>query len=665
MASSADSERSRRRSAMQIGVANDRLVVRRGPCGTLPRVKTLGRGGWASGWRGVVGAGLVASLAACSGDSVVGGSDAGDDVPANPADTGTDVPVDAGSPLDVPAMDAPAADVLADAGPADTGVVDDAGSPADVPAADAGPRCPARQTLCGEVCADLEADALHCGACGTACGFSERCVAGRCALRCPEGQSVCGGRCVDPATDPAHCGACDSACAEGQRCTRGVCAATCGAGLTACGARCVDTQTSVAHCGACDAACAAGEACVAGRCALLCTQGLTVCGTQCRDLQNDPAHCGMCGLACPARANAASVCVAGACRSFCNTGFADCDGDPGNGCEVDTRGSVDHCGACGNRCASTTGTAACAMGRCTVTACMTGRGNCDGDGSNGCEVDLTGSATHCGACGTACPGGGRCLDGRCAVVGASCNAIHTARPELGSGEYLLDPDGDGPGAPFAAYCDMTTDGGGWTFVATVTNNGDGPNVGNWLVSSPTPNAWESPSATFGTLDPALNQDYRSPAFHRVRGRAILVTHRNLFLLRTDAQCLADITLRDRFAMLGWDCGGSASFTAAPPCTHACVIAASTVRTGDGAMLNGAQRTRLFLKAGEADGAQDTNRDRSYLSTEARDNVDYPMGLGAFCSGASCSPRTGDADVNNRSDAITPAPGTEFYGIWVR
>jgi hypothetical protein len=83
------------------------------------------------------------------------------------------------------------------------------------------------------------------------------------------------------------------------------------------------------------------------------------------------------------------------------------------------------------------------------------------------------------------------------------------------------------------------------------------------------------------------------------------------------------------------------------------------------MLNGAQRTRLFLKAGEADGAQDTNRDRSYLSTEARDNVDYPMGLGAFCSGASCSPRTGDADVNNRSDAITPAPGTEFYGIWVR
>jgi len=49
--------------------------------------------------------------------------------------------------------------------------------------------------------------------------------------------------------------------------------------------------------------------------------------------------------------------------STCAVGMADCDGDPKNGCETDTRSSATHCGACGRTCG---GTASCEQSECTV-----------------------------------------------------------------------------------------------------------------------------------------------------------------------------------------------------------------------------------------------------------------------------------------------------------
>jgi hypothetical protein len=44
----------------------------------------------------------------------------------------------------------------------------------------------------------------------------------------------------------------------------------------------------------------------------------------------------------------------------------------------------------------------------------------------------------------------------------SCLDQKRLNPASASGVYTIDPDGDGPNAPFDVYCDQVTDGGGWT-----------------------------------------------------------------------------------------------------------------------------------------------------------------------------------------------------------
>ncbi len=61
--------------------------------------------------------------------------------------------------------------------------------------------------------------------------------------------------------------------------------------------------------------------------------------------------------------------------------------------------------------------------------------------------------------------GGDGCSAQCAVERTAyktCREILAAAQSVGDGTYVVDADGAGAMAPFAVYCDMTTDSGGWT-----------------------------------------------------------------------------------------------------------------------------------------------------------------------------------------------------------
>ncbi|MDO9015516.1 MAG: hypothetical protein Q8S73_29765 [Deltaproteobacteria bacterium] len=303
---------------------------------------------------------ILAALAGCSsGDTP--GTDAGvvkEDAPVI-VDVGTDVGFDTGPDVRTDTGTDTGADTGTDLG-ADTGT--DAGLDVGTDAgADVG-------TDAGTDVVDVVdvvdvPDVDECGDGGVR-------VDGGACLRCGAGERVCGGACVG-AADPANgCGAATCApCAlpnATASCAAGACAvAACGSGFADCDGDAangceVDTRLSVAHCGACARACIT--------------------------------------------ANATPVCAAGLCAvASCAPFYADCDGAPGDGCEVDTRNDLNHCGGCGRACRLSRATARCEAGQCRVAACEAGFGDCNGDEADGCETPLAADPNHCGVCGVSCP----------------------------------------------------------------------------------------------------------------------------------------------------------------------------------------------------------------------------------------------------------------------
>lgn len=161
-------------------------------------------------------------------------------------------------------------------------------------------------------------------------------------------------------------------------------------------------------------------------------------------------------------------CVGGRCTAAASCTNKTRDGDE---TDLDCGGS---CPGCGEG-ASCLKPADCKSGLCTDNVCALP--SCTDKAQNGKETDVDCGGGTCGPCapGKICLVGSDCATQWCDVGicqhPRTCKQLHELNPALPSGVYTLDPDGAATVvAPFAAYCDMTTDGGGWTFFAHVNGN---------------------------------------------------------------------------------------------------------------------------------------------------------------------------------------------------
>ncbi len=115
------------------------------------------------------------------------------------------------------------------------------------------------------------------------------------------------------------------------------------------------------------------------------------------DLDNDTKHCGSCEKKCPESPGSEEYsCVNGTCQFSCQDNYADCDGNPDNGCEASLLGDNANCGMCGRVCND------------PDVGCLNGKCGCDKDFCGSWPfiecVDFATNPYNCGRCGKVCFG---------------------------------------------------------------------------------------------------------------------------------------------------------------------------------------------------------------------------------------------------------------------
>jgi hypothetical protein len=282
---------------------------------------------------------------------------------------------------------------------------------------------------------------VNCGNCGEPCAMPNavaECGSGSCQfVSCLSGWGDCNDDLSDGCelnlnTTLSDCGGCDAACpANKLNCVGGTCSGLiCNPGTAECdgnetaGNECEVTLSAVATCGSCTNACAFNAgltpttahgtlSCAASgqgyACDVVCSAGYDDCDGNykngCETSLATLTNCGSCGQGC-AIPNAVETCSNQVCSvQICDPDWGDCDANP-NTCERALNTTSD-CGTCNAGCDLPFAVEACGGSAgsrsCTISSCAdAAHKNCDNQTANGCEVDVTNTVAHCGACNNNC-----------------------------------------------------------------------------------------------------------------------------------------------------------------------------------------------------------------------------------------------------------------------
>jgi hypothetical protein len=280
-------------------------------------------------------------------------------------------------------------------------------------------RCANAQKCCGMQCVDTNSDARNCGMCASACKAvhsGSACVGGQCqGGKCDPGWGDCNNDPMDGCesnlhADAANCTMCGAKCDIPNAysgCADGCYATACKWGFDDCNMNPMDgCETSVLsdvkNCGSCGKSCNnlanAMAGCVSGNCVLSsCVMGYSDCDMNAANgcevkVATDANNCGACGMACPM----GNICVAGQCTCpMCNIPNA---------------------------------SAKCINNVCVLDKCNAGYADCDNNQMNGCEVFISGDKNNCGGCGKACQQGLSCVGSMCQMCNSNVLIIGDDQP---------------------------------------------------------------------------------------------------------------------------------------------------------------------------------------------------------------------------------------------
>jgi hypothetical protein len=173
--------------------------------------------------------------------------------------------------------------------------------------------------------------------------------------------------------------------------------------------------------------------------------------------------------------------------------------------------------------------------------------------------------------------------------------------------------------------------------------------------------WEN-AAIFGTI--AGTASFKSSLYNHLPANEMLVRKGSKNVLLSSGKCLKGKSVKGFFSSLHWTCGGSQRFPHS--CANACTNDRSVGKFNDNLLNKHGSSTHIYFHAGEANGQQEANEDRSYIvGSSSRPGVDEPSGLGSYCTGG-CAGASGSNNIGIPGHDGTKSPGAGYvYEIWVQ